>query len=68
MNEADNEQRARGVDGDGDMMQKLLEEGVYQNIEQFNNEEDIESIVKTDIEKQEALLDRFHFHYSGLRI
>jgi hypothetical protein len=47
------------------MMQKLLEEGGYQNIEQFHNEEDIESIVKLVIEKQQALFDRFHFHYSG---
>ena len=53
---------------DGEMMQKLLEEGGYQNIEQFHNEEDIESIVKNAIEKQEAPLNRFHFHYSGLRI
>ena len=53
---------------DGEMMKKLLEEGGYQNIEQFHNEEDIESIVKTVIEKQEAPLDRFHFHYSGFRI
>ena len=49
----------------GEMMQKLLEEGGYQKIEQFHNEEDIESIVKTIIEKQAAPLERFHFHYSG---
>ena len=47
-------------------MEKLLEEGQYENIDHLQNQEDIERVVKSLVEKQKAQLDRFHFHYSGL--
>ena len=55
---------------DGKLMEKLLREGGYQNIKLLQNEEDIEKVVKDFIEneKQENLLARFHFHYSGRTI
>ena len=49
-------------------MEKLLEEGQYENIVHLQNQEDIEHVVKSLVDKQKAPLDRFHFHYSGLNI
>ena len=52
---------------DGELMEKLLKEGGYENIVLVQNEEDIEKNVKNLIEKQERSLERFHFHFSGKR-
>ena len=49
-------------------MEKLLAEGQYGNIVHLQNQEDIEHVVKSLVDKQKAPLDRFHFHYSGLNI
>eukprot|EP00092_Neocalanus_flemingeri_P007908 GFUD01008534.1.p1 GENE.GFUD01008534.1~~GFUD01008534.1.p1 ORF type:complete len:835 (+),score=179.70 GFUD01008534.1:45-2549(+) len=50
---------------DGELMEKLLKDGGYQNPVLVQNEEDMESVVKDFIEKQKEPLERFHFHYSG---
>ena len=50
---------------DGELMEKLLKEGGYNNIVLIENEEDIKQVVKDFIAKQETPLERFHFHYSG---
>ena len=52
---------------DGELMEKLLNEGGYNNIVLIENEEDIKQVVKDFIEKQKTPLERFHFHYSGIR-
>ena len=53
---------------DGELMENLLRAGQYENIVHVQNEEDIERVVKSFVEKQKSPLDRFHFHYSGSNI
>ena len=53
---------------DGELMENLLTEGQYENIVHLQNEEDIERVVKSFVEKQKTPIDRFHFHYSGLKV
>ena len=50
---------------DGQLMEKLLNEGGYNTTKLVQNEEDIQKVVKDFLKKQEKQLERFHFHYSG---
>ena len=52
---------------DGELMEKLLSDGGYENIVLVQNKEDIAEVVKEYARHHKKQLDRFHFHYSGIK-
>ena len=50
---------------DGELMEKLLDDGGYENIVLLENQEDFAAVVKELVSKHKRPLKRFHFHYSG---
>ena len=49
-------------------MEKLLDDGGYENIVLLENQEDFATVVKELVRKHKRPLKRFHFHYSGRNV